>query len=48
VSGPIGLIIAAPLNAFLGTGMVMALLVFYRTRLLALVGQPTVATGQQA
>ncbi|MBX2997049.1 MAG: hypothetical protein KF893_00960 [Caldilineaceae bacterium] len=48
VSGPIGLIIAAPVNAFLGTGMVMALLVFYRTRILTLAGQPTVATGQQA
>lgn len=48
VSGPIGALVAAPINAFLGTGMVMALLVFYRTRLLALAGQPTAVTGQQA
>jgi hypothetical protein len=48
VSGPIGMIIAAPVNAFLSTGMVMALLVFYRTRLLTLVGQPTAVTGQRA
>ncbi|MEZ4635809.1 MAG: hypothetical protein R2873_01010 [Caldilineaceae bacterium] len=41
VSGPIGSVIAALLNAFIGTGMVLALLVFYRTRLLATIGEPT-------
>lgn len=48
VSNPIGTLIAAMINAFLGTGMALALLVFYRTRLLALAGQPTTVTGQQA
>jgi hypothetical protein len=36
-SGPIGTLLAVPANAFIGTGLVLALLVFYRTRLLAMV-----------
>jgi hypothetical protein len=36
-SGPVGTLLAVPANAFIGTGLVLALLVFYRTRLLAMV-----------
>lgn len=39
-SSTLGLFLAAPANAFIGTGLVLALLVFYRTRLIALAGGP--------
>lgn len=42
-AGTVGLIVALPLNAFINTGLAMALLVFYRTRLLKDAGQEDVA-----
>ena len=48
LSGLIGSLIATLLNAFIGTGMVLALLVLYRTRLLATVGESTTPSRQRA
>lgn len=48
LSGPLGSLIAAPINAFIGTGMALALLVFYRTRLLATVDESTTFNRRQA
>lgn len=48
LSGMIGSLIATLLNAFIGTGMVLALLVLYRTRLLATVGESTTPSRQRA
>ncbi|NJN81094.1 MAG: hypothetical protein HC802_01605 [Caldilineaceae bacterium] len=36
--GPVGLLVAIAVNAFVGSGLAMALLVFYRTRLLRMTG----------
>lgn len=46
LSGLIGSLIATLLNAFIGTGMVLALLVLYRTRLLTTVGESTTPSRQ--
>lgn len=47
LSGPIGSLIAALVNAFIGTGMVLALLVLYRTRLLVTLGESTAPNRQR-
>jgi hypothetical protein len=44
----LGMVIAALVNAFLGTGIALALLFFYRTRLLALAGQSSTTASQRA
>ncbi len=48
LSGLFGAIIGALINAFIGTGIAIALLVFYRTRLLATVGEPVTPSRQSA
>ncbi len=45
-SGLVGMVVAVMINAFIGTGLALALLVFYRTRLLAMVGQPAKPVGE--
>ena len=39
-AAPVGTVTAILVNAYIGTGLAMALLVFYRTRWLKLVGAP--------